>query len=95
MPATLLTSHIEVSEHLQFRKTDEQEFFEKKGGGGGSFGTISKSTVVLFCYSIRERGGWVVIFRNFEKSAYVPSKKYLLVKMFMDKLSSQQMSLNS
>ena len=77
MPATLLTSHIEVSEHLQFRKTDEQEFFEKKGGGGGSSGTISKSTVVLFCYSIREGGGWVVIFRNFEKSAYVPSKKYL------------------
>ena len=54
-----------------------RNFLKKKGGGGGSFGTISKSTVVLFCYSIREGGGWVVIFRNFEKSAYVPSKKYL------------------
>ena len=57
-----------------------RNFLKKKEGvgpGGGSFGTISKSTVVLFCYSIREGGGWVVIFRNFEKSAYVPSKKYL------------------
>ena len=59
-------------------KLMNRNFLKKKCGGGGSFGKISKSTVVLFCYSIREGGGWVVIFRNFEKSAYVPSKKYLI-----------------
>ena len=32
---SILTSHIKVSEHLQFRKTDEQEFFEKKMRGWG------------------------------------------------------------
>ena len=59
-------------------KLMNRNFLKKNEGVGGSFGKISKSTVVLFCYSIRKGGGWVVIFRNFEKSAYVPSKKYLL-----------------
>ena len=50
------------------------ENFSKKRRG--SSGKISKSIMVLFCYSIRGGGGWMVNLKNFERSAYVPSKKY-------------------
>ena len=52
------------------------ENFSEKGGSGGSSGKMSKSIMVFFCSVIR-RGGWVSGEFDFEKSAYVPSKKYL------------------
>ena len=45
---------------------------------GGSPGQILKITLVFFCDLICVGGGWVGgKIRIFEKSAYVPSKKYL------------------
>ena len=52
------------------------ESFSKKRGWRSS-GKISKSTMVLFCSIIPSGDGWVVNFKNFEKLAYDPSKKYL------------------
>ena len=58
-------------------KLMNRNFLKKNEGVGGHSGKSRKVPWYFFVYSIREGGGWVVIFRNFEKSAYVPSKKYL------------------
>ena len=74
MPATLLTSHIEVSEHLQFRKTDEQEFFEKKEGVGVIRENFEKyhGTFLLFHSWRRWVGGY---FQKFRKVSICSIKK--------------------
>ena len=60
-----------MSEHLQFRKTDEQEFFEKKNEGvGGHSGKFRKVPWYFFVIPfVKEVGGW--LFSEISKSQHM------------------------